>query len=142
MKVFFDTNVYVAEALLGSAAEKMLATTVKARWRIFVSGYVLDETYRVLTKKFALSQRFARLTRERIRRRAVLVAPPVSGHRVPNDPADGPVLRAALASGADLLVTNDAHLLVLNPFQGLKITSMTDYFDFLVDEGYIERSAD
>ncbi len=27
MKIFFDTNVYVAEALLGEAAEEMLAVT-------------------------------------------------------------------------------------------------------------------
>ena len=27
MKVFFDTNVYVAEALLGAAAEEMLPAT-------------------------------------------------------------------------------------------------------------------
>jgi hypothetical protein len=28
MKVFFDTNVYVAEALLGQAAEELLEATV------------------------------------------------------------------------------------------------------------------
>ena len=47
MKVFFDTNVYVAEALLGSAAEQLVAATVNAQWRGFCSGYVLDETERV-----------------------------------------------------------------------------------------------
>ena len=31
MKVFFDTNVYVAEALLGGAAEQMLDATVEAQ---------------------------------------------------------------------------------------------------------------
>ena len=30
MKIFFDTNVYVAEALLGEAAEEMLAVTERA----------------------------------------------------------------------------------------------------------------
>ena len=43
MKVFFDTNVYVSEALLGEGAETMLSATEKASWRIFVSDYVLDE---------------------------------------------------------------------------------------------------
>jgi len=33
MKVFFDTNVYVAEALLGSAAERMVEATSNASWR-------------------------------------------------------------------------------------------------------------
>jgi hypothetical protein len=30
MKIFFDTNVYVAEALLGETAEEMLAATEQA----------------------------------------------------------------------------------------------------------------
>ena len=65
MKVFFDTNVYVAEALLGDAASQIVAATVEARWRIFSCGYVLDETRRVLTEKFGFSWRFGRLTQKR-----------------------------------------------------------------------------
>jgi len=137
MKVFFDTNVYVAEALLGGAAEQMLAATFAARWRILSSGYVLEETQRVLSEKLGFSRRFGRLTRERARRRANLVVPPASRHRVPHDPADSPVLRAALAAGADLLVTNDTHLLALNPYEGLRVISMTEYFSLLVHEGHI-----
>jgi predicted nucleic acid-binding protein len=38
MKVFFDTNVYVAEALLGDASERMLEATLKASWRVFTSS--------------------------------------------------------------------------------------------------------
>ncbi len=43
MKVFFDTNVYIAEALLGRAAERMIAATISARWRIYSSQHILDE---------------------------------------------------------------------------------------------------
>jgi predicted nucleic acid-binding protein len=137
MKVFFDANVYVAEALLGGAAEQMVAATIAARWRIISSGYVLNETQRVLTEKLGFSRRFGRLTRERARRRANLVVPPASRHRVSSDPTDSPILRAAIAAGVDLLVTNDTHLLALNPYEGLKLTSMTEYFNLLVDEGHI-----
>ena len=137
MKVFFDTNVYVAEALLGGAAEQMVTATVHARWRIITNGYVLDETFRVMTEKLGFTGRFGRLTRERARRRATVVASTPLPHQVPGDPADSPVLNAALAGGADLLVTNDAHLLALNPLQGLRIISMTEYFTLLVNEGHI-----
>lgn len=137
MKVFFDTNVYVAEALLGGAAEQIVAATIEARWRIFTSGYVLDETLRVVTEKLGFSRRFGRLTQERARRRAALVAAIISPHSVPQDSADSPVLSAAIAAGVDLLVTNDTHLLALNPYQGLRIISMTEYFNLLVNEGQI-----
>ena len=46
MKVFFDTNVYVAEALLGAAAVEMLAATEQASWRTYASAHVLDELER------------------------------------------------------------------------------------------------
>ena len=74
------------------------------------SLYLLDELERVLTEKLSFSRRLASLSRTRIVRRAKLVEPGTSRHVVPQDPADSPILRAALAAGVDYLVTNDAHL--------------------------------
>ena len=133
MKVFFDTNVYVAEALLGDAAARMLEATSRASWRIFISPYVLDEIERVMVERLDSSRRFALLTRKRARRRAILVEPASSRHRVPDDPGDSPILQAALAAGADFLVTNDTDLLSLSPYEGLRILSMTDYYRLLQD---------
>jgi putative PIN family toxin of toxin-antitoxin system len=137
MKVFFDTNVYVAEALLGGGAEQMVAATLEAKWKVFSSIHVLEKTERVLTAKLNFSSRFGRLTRERIRRRTNVVYPPASRHEVREDATDSPVLRAAVAAGADLLVANDTHLVKLNPYEGLRIISMTQYFELLVLEGHI-----
>ena len=137
MKIFFDTNVYVAEALLGEAAEQMLNATEKASWRIFASTYLLDELERVLTKELGFTRRLALLSRRRIIRRADMVDPGVSRHNVPHDVADTPILRAALGAGADYLVTNDRHLLDLNPYEGLRIVSMAEYHQILVNEGVL-----
>jgi predicted nucleic acid-binding protein len=84
-----------------------------------------------------LSARVARLSRQRVAHRAVLLDPPSSRHLVPGDPADSPILQAALAAGADYLVTNDRHLLALHPYEGLRIISMTDYFELLRNEGLL-----
>jgi len=133
MRVFFDTNVYVAEALLGDAAERMLEATRKASWRIFTSSYVLAETERVV-ERLGFSRRFALLTRRRAKRRAILIEPARSSrHRVPGDPDDSPILQAALAAGADYLVTNDTALLTLSGYEGLRILSMSDYYRLLQD---------
>jgi putative PIN family toxin of toxin-antitoxin system len=137
MKIFFDTNVYVAEALIGEAAEDMLAVTERASWRIYVSSYVLDEFERVMTEELGYSPRFASLSRRRIVRRAGMVEPGASRHDVPDDVKDTPILRAALEARADYLVTNDRHLLDLNPYEGLRIISMTEYHGILVSEGLI-----
>ena len=87
MKVFFDTNVYVAEALLGRAAERMLAATRKGSWHIYISEYVGQELERVLTEALDFSRRFAVLSRKRALRRATLVKPGTSRHVVPVESA-------------------------------------------------------
>lgn len=115
MKVFFDTNVYVAEALLGAASEQMLRATVSASWRIFVSPHVLDEIERVMTERLGCTRRFAILSRQHVARRAILLSPGPSRHSVPADPDDSPILQAALTASADYLVTNDTDLLTLGP---------------------------
>ena len=137
MKVFFDTNVYVAEALLGKAAEELIDVTERASWRIFASNYLLDEITRVLVEQLECTSRFARMTRARVARRTTPVEPGASRHVVPGDPKDTPILRAALAAGADFLVTNDKLLLSLDPYEGLRVLSMTEYRAFLVAEGLI-----
>jgi putative PIN family toxin of toxin-antitoxin system len=136
MKIFFDTNVYVAEALLGETAERLLAATEKAGWRIYASAYLLDELVRVLTEQLQFSRRLAALSRMRIIHRAMLVEPRPSRHQVPADAKDSPILQAALEAGVDYLVSNDRHLLDLHPYQGLRIISMADYFQMLVNEGH------
>jgi putative PIN family toxin of toxin-antitoxin system len=137
MKVFFDTNVYVAEALLGAAAERLIEATLKASWYVFTSVDVLDEVERVMVDRLDCSRRFAVLTRRRVARRAKLVTPPLSRHQVPDDPDDSPVLRAALGANADYLITNDADLLSLSPYEGLRILSMNEYFTLLQERGLL-----
>ena len=137
MKVFFDTNVYVAEALLGEMAERLIEATERAGWRTFARAYLLDELERVLTVKLGFSRRLALLSRGRIVRHSKLIEPGASRHVVPGDPADNPILQAALTAGADYLVTNDAHLLALDPYEGLRILSMESYFQLLRNEGLL-----
>jgi putative PIN family toxin of toxin-antitoxin system len=136
MKIFFDTNVYIAEALLGENAAELLGATEHASWRIHASDYLLDELERVL-ERLGFSRRLALSSRQRIIRRASLVEPGASRHEVPTDAADTPILRAAVAAGVDYLVTNDRHLLGLDPYEGVRIVSMTDYRQILVNEGHI-----
>lgn len=86
MKIFFDTNVYVAETLLGRAAERMIAATLAGRWRVYCSDHVLDEVGRVI-RRLGFAQRVATLTQRRVRQRSTLVEPPASRHAVRDDPA-------------------------------------------------------
>jgi putative PIN family toxin of toxin-antitoxin system len=142
MKIFFDTNVYVAEALLGEAAEDMIAATHQASWRIYASAYLLDELEQVMIEQLGFSRRLAMLSRVRvIRRAAIVIEAGPSRHTVATDAKDTPILRAALATGSDYLVTNDRHLLELDPYEGLRIVSMTQYRQLLVNEGVLPANS-
>jgi putative PIN family toxin of toxin-antitoxin system len=138
MKIFFDTNVYVAEALLGAGAKRIIDATVAASWRIYVNSYVASEAQRVIRDKLGYSRRVAFLARVRILRRATEIEAPASRHSVPADSADDAILQAALAAGVDYLVTNDEDLLALNPYEGLRIVSMNAFQEFLEDQGLLK----
>jgi putative PIN family toxin of toxin-antitoxin system len=138
MKVFFDTNVYVAEALVGGGAARMIEATKRGKWRIYASSYVIAELVRVLTEDLGFSSRLAALTQRRIVGRSALVSLK-STAKVPQDPNDSPILQAALSCGADFLVTNDRHLLSLHPFEGLEIVSMRRYTELLREHGLMGR---
>jgi predicted nucleic acid-binding protein len=115
----------------------MINATAGARWRIYCSTHVVDEVRRVI-RRLGFPQRLASLSQDRIRRRSILVKPPSSRHAVPRDPQDSPILRAALACGADYLVTNDQHLLELDPYEGLAIVSMDRYLEIIRERGLLE----
>lgn len=66
-----------------------------------------------------------------------LVEPPASRHEVPDDPGDSPILQAALAAGVDYLVSNDAHLQALSPYESLRVLSMSDYHRLLREHGLL-----
>jgi putative PIN family toxin of toxin-antitoxin system len=139
MKIFFDTNVYVSETLVGGLAESLIDATIRADWRIYVSSYLLDECERVIDQKLGKGRRLAMLTRSRASLRARLIEPGASRHTVAKDAADGPILRAALEAGVDYLVSDDRHLLELHPYEGLKIISMQDYRQLLTEQGLFNR---
>ncbi|HEV8292745.1 MAG TPA: hypothetical protein VGP94_12515, partial [Tepidisphaeraceae bacterium] len=84
-----------------------------------------------------MSAKLVALARTRISNRSLSVGQTTSA-AVPEDAKDAPILQAALACGADYIVSNDRHLLVLNPFHGLRIISMDSYFELLRNEGLLK----
>jgi putative PIN family toxin of toxin-antitoxin system len=137
MKVLFDTNVYVSESLVGGLAEQIIEATIKGRWRIYVSTYVLDETQRILDERLGLGSRFAGAARQRIWKRSEPAETPLSRHEVSADPNDSPILKSAIAAGVDFLVSDDHHFLELNPYEGIRIVSMREYAEILRTQGLL-----
>ena len=127
MKVFVDTNVLVsAVATRGLCADVL--REVLAAHDLVVSRQVLDEVRRVLQTKFNVSPDLIADFIKLLQQDAVVAAP----GRVPNvelrDRADRLILSAAVACGADMLVTGDNELLALGTVEGVAIVSPRQFW--------------
>jgi hypothetical protein len=67
VKVFFDTNVHVSDAIYGGAAARAITATLKARWKVFACPTVLTELDRIIRTKFHRSSSFANATVRTVR---------------------------------------------------------------------------
>ncbi|HLL87666.1 MAG TPA: putative toxin-antitoxin system toxin component, PIN family [Tepidisphaeraceae bacterium] len=138
MKVVFDTNVYIAEALKRHGpAHRAIEATAAARWRVYASDYIVDELLHVMAIELQLPAKEVADAAQRVEFRCQMVALPSSRHVVPRDPKDTPILQTALAANADYLVTQDEDLQVLDPYEKLRIVSLASYIRLLENEGLI-----
>jgi len=115
MKVMIDTNIFISAALFpnGRAAEALLKALTPP-YQPITCNYIIDELHRKFQEKFP--HRMMEL--EAFLYTALSVIQVVSTptelqdaeHKI-RDPKDRPILRAALASGADLFLTGDKDFL-------------------------------
>lgn len=97
------------------------------RYDLAISEYILDELRRHLIGKAKIAPLKVAEMIELLRSFAVVVLPAQLPNEICRDPEDIPVLGTAIAASADVLVTGDKDLLVLNPFQNVAILSPREF---------------
>ena len=110
MKVFLDTNVLVAAfATRGLCADVL--RLVLAEHELVVTEVVVEDLGRVLTQRIGLPPSLIEAVDSLLSEFVVAADPAgttLSGLR---DPSDIPIVRSAIAAGAEVLVTGDKDLL-------------------------------
>ncbi len=122
-RVVIDTNVLVSAVLIENSRPKQALEKILASDKLLISTPALTELVEVFQRS-----KFDRYVR-RERRQALLALISQYGEivnitvslAVCRDPKDNQLLELAVSGQADYLVTGDADLLVLNPFQNIQI---------------------
>jgi uncharacterized protein len=128
-RLVVDTNALVSRLLLPDSVSARAVRKAVDEGRLLVSGGTMEELARVLGRaKFdpyvSIEDR-----QEFIRRlgRIAEMVPIVQTVRACRDPGDDKFLEVAVNGRADLIITGDRDLLVLNPFMGIAILSPAAY---------------
>jgi uncharacterized protein len=128
-RAVFDTNVTVSAALLSSSVSRQALDRARASGRLLISNATFEELYDVLSrprfdKYVAEEERIEFLT-------ALIEAAEVIGVteiiKQCRDPKDDKFLELAVNGQANVIVSGDKDLLVLNPFRGIPILTPRDF---------------
>jgi len=131
VRVFLDTNVLVAAfATRGLCAD--VFRLVLAEHELLVSAALIEEVTRTLTKKIHVPDQVVREIVAFLRAAGSTVEgaperPPIAVR----DPDDVVILSEALSGGADVLVTGDKDLLVLDQVGALRIVDPRGFWELV-----------
>ena len=127
MKLLLDTNVLVAALIARGTCSDLLEHCV--RHHVVISSRpLLDELRDVLTRKFRQRAADVRATVRLFEETITLVTPAPLEAPVCRDIDDDVVLATARAGECAAIVTGDQDLLVLDPFQGIRVLAPSAFW--------------
>ena len=132
MRVVLDTNVVVSALLLSDSVPRQAFDKALDIGEIIISTPVLLELAEVLArdklKKYLTEQQRMRFLVALLKEsELVRITEQISDCR---DPNDNKFLELAVCGNADVLVSGDGDLLVLNPFRGIAVLTPRDFLSF------------
>ena len=128
MRVVLDSSVLIAASISRAGVCAELFEDVLTHHELIISDFIAEEVQRKLRQKFRFpASAIAQLLRL-LARVAISVTPRDLPGDVCRDSKDIPVLGAAVAGGASLLITVDRDLLAVGEFQGTVIIRPGDFW--------------
>jgi putative PIN family toxin of toxin-antitoxin system len=122
MRVVVDTNVFVSAALKDKSFPALTLRVVEQRGTLLKSIATEHQLFEVIARP-RIAQLIERASIEWIRKLVASAEVVAISERIAacRDPTDDKFLELAVNGKADLIVSGDADLLVLNPFRGIPI---------------------
>ena len=128
MKIVLDTNIIVSAFLKPrSNAARILRLILQGNLSIAVNEYILAEYYEVLARpKFGLNVDKVNIVLEFIRKRGIKAPTLAESFSLP-DRSDVPFLEAALATGADAVITGNKKHFPSKSCKGQKVITPREF---------------
>jgi putative PIN family toxin of toxin-antitoxin system len=130
MKVFLDTNVLASAAATRGLCADVLREVLSSH-ELVISEQVLRELKRVLRSKFGIGRDLIEDFIQLLEEDAVLARAAQIRRVELRDKDDLPILGAAVAGGAEVLVTGDKELLNLGQVEDVEILSPRQFWEKL-----------
>jgi len=130
VKVVLDTNVFVSGAFFSGPPFQILQAWRDGKIQLVISPEILYEYRRVgeiLAEEY-LTIDLEPILEYAIHHAVVFSAPPLP-ERVCDDADDDKFLACALASGSNLVVSGDKHLLKVSGYQNIEVLKPRDFLD-------------
>ncbi len=132
VKVVFDTNVWLSIFMKKILSDEF--SQVKQDLTVYVSKDIILELSKVLLyPKIAEILRKANVNEREILRaieaNSIIVKPKLKLQVIDEDIEDNKIIECALASGADIIVSGDKHLLKLGKYKKTTILTPREFFD-------------
>ena len=121
MKVVFDTNVLIANALKDGFTREIFKLAINGTIDLLTSEPILSELEEKLKIKFSWEEPMIRQYIDTIREISQIIEPTEKIDIIKNDPEDNKILECAVAGKADLIVSSDSDLIKLKNFQRIGI---------------------
>ncbi len=127
-----DTNIYISGYEFGGFPRRFLDLAAAGEFRLDISGAILNETLRVLRKKFHWSVEELLRAEDDIRSYTQLVTPTKALDVIKTDPSDNQILECAVAAQSNFIVSGDArHVLPIGSYAGISILKVADFIEWL-----------
>lgn len=130
LKAVLDTNIYIAAFQFPKGRNAALWRAARAgRYRLLVSPTIIRETARVLRNDFGWHDERVEKVIRRVAEVAGsgLITPRTTISVISADPDDDRVLECAVDGKADIIVSNDHHLLDIKAHAGIPIVAGVDF---------------
>jgi putative PIN family toxin of toxin-antitoxin system len=126
MRVVLDTNVLIAAFIARGVCTDVFERVIDEH-ELLLSPFILGEFERVMVRKFELDRDRVKRAVALLHRKGQVVDPAPLESRVCRDPDDDHVLALARDGRAQVVVTGDDDLLVLDSFESVSIISPREF---------------